>query len=818
MSSPMKTVVSIVIPAILALGLCSTGSAAESDKRISSQDFSRVVREMRRCERKKKYQESVGKMTDYLKTPGLSDQQRLLLRQYIATASAKLDDAAYEKALAEFRAIPDSQAKRKAMTSLIRGIVPLDFAAAQKLFREEAPKIAALDKLGIYRDFAKSSLWGLDDQESFDSYLAEIRKLENPDAGDKAKASRFEAKRVSTIADLIGELASYNPAAAKKLFSTHEAPFSESALVGMYGAFVRSAVKFRDREAFEAELARFQKLPHSPAKLRALFAITRSLLHGDKEIAERLLRDELKNPNLDAQMRFELLSQILGLNRVRVNFYGFSGNTYENFRSIAGEIDDLVAKGSVKNKGKLANFYFESAKAAFLYGDYQNGAEAISRAYELSPNNSRMAFLAAESAMRAGKQKRADTILGAIIANRSVKKDDRNLAKALRAVNAGQGIAGIDAAVAEQELTMAPRMELLRRVSTTLYKLGRYDEVRELDNQVKKMFVPHKDKEYLCEYIPNAPKTADGWARSRYYNDWNRMATAFVPYGNDLNVSKDIDVKRHLTDAEQPEIDPAYRTGVHLAYDDEGFHIYTRCDDPQMRDIILGKRKAGLLEYFLKPGLEFPYHSWHFKLPGTEDPYIVNWATPGKGYRMTYDFFEKDTVATPEAVVAHTYVPWMMFYDKLPVDGNQWTFDMKRFDKGVRATLGGRVHEHARAMKLKFNFTRSQLIALKRNICVMAFNRYHNMRQDEGGDILAWKDKVLGDPEFYQTELKPLLDELDEAGVRLTAPAKDSEIGGFFAEYAPLWAEIAYVVADKRREYLKQKFLLTSRRDPERRE
>ena len=92
------------------------------------------------------------------------------------------------------------------------------------------------------------------------------------------------------------------------------------------------------------------------------------------------------------------------------------------------------------------------------------------------------------------------------------------------------------------------------------------------------------------------------------------------------------------------------------------------------------------------------------------------------------------------------------------------------------------------------------------------------MRQDEGGNILVWKDKVLGDPEFYQRELRPLLDDLDEAGVRLMAPAKDSEIGGLFAKYAPLWAEIAYVVADKRREYLKKKFLLTSRPDSERRE
>lgn len=258
--------------------------------------------------------------------------------------------------------------------------------------------------------------------------------------------------------------------------------------------------------------------------------------------------------------------------------------------------------------------------------------------------------------------------------------------------------------------------------------------------------------------------------------------------------------------AVEPKPNPAYKTGVQIVYDDQGVHIFVRCDDPKLKQVLLGEGSAGSLEMLLKPGENAAYHSWYFNLPGTVDPYIVNWETPNKHYRMTYDYFKKDSATTLDAIVAHTFIPWMMFYDKLPSKSNQWLFGMQRFGR-CRLALSGLVHEIGRSVRLDFDFTKRQMTNLKRSVCLMAFNKYDKLRKDERGAILIWKDEKLGDPEFFKTELEPLLKELDDAGVKLKTPAKDAEIDAIFAKYVPLWAEINYVVADKRKQYLKSKFL-----------
>ena len=70
--------------------------------------------------------------------------------------------------------------------------------------------------------------------------------------------------------------------------------------------------------------------------------------------------------------------------------------------------------------------------------------------------------------------------------------------------------------------------------------------------------------------------------------------------------------------------------------------------------------------------------------------------------------------------------------------------------------------------------------------------------------IQNWNDYLLGEPEFYKQELEGLLAELDEAGKRLMAPAPDGDIHELFIKYAPQWAEINYIIDDKRTAYLKK--------------
>ena len=163
-------------------------------------------------------------------------------------------------------------------------------------------------------------------------------------------------------------------------------------------------------------------------------------------------------------------------------------------------------------------------------------------------------------------------------------------------------------------------------------------------------------------------------------------------------------------------------------------------------------------------------------------------------------------VATADGFVAHTWIPWTAVYDKLPTDGNVWKFGMQRWGK-ARATLSGNVHELERALRLKFALTQQELTSVKRTVAIMSFNRYNKVRQSKGEFIQTWNDKVLGDPAFYKSEVEGLIADLDAAGERLMAPAPDAQIAAIYDRYVPLWAEIRYVIADRRAAYLKRQLL-----------
>ena len=205
----------------------------------------------------------------------------------------------------------------------------------------------------------------------------------------------------------------------------------------------------------------------------------------------------------------------------------------------------------------------------------------------------------------------------------------------------------------------------------------------------------------------------------------------------------------------------------------------------------------------MRPGEKEVYHSWYMnELPRTLDPWDVNWSAPTRDYRLTYDYMTKDAITTPEGIAAHTFIPWYMFYDKLPVNGNNWYFGMQFWRQKVSLTLSGNVHEQSRMLELRFDLTPPQINALRRNMAIRAFNAYNTLRQNKGEFILTWNDGQLGDPRFFKQEVEPLIAELDQAGRKLfESPDLPDE---FYAEFTPQWAEIKYIIAEKRARYLKQ--------------
>lgn len=354
------------------------------------------------------------------------------------------------------------------------------------------------------------------------------------------------------------------------------------------------------------------------------------------------------------------------------------------------------------------------------------------------------------------------------------------------------------AAYLRTKATPSKDIAAMRQLSRELYNLRLYDDCRALQAQwTKDLLLPREEKVHKVVFDADAPRSAEGFARSRYYADWAGMETRFEAYGSDYHMRAAYDTKL-LKAAPDIAPDPKYPTGVKVIADNDFVHVFMRCDDPAIDEVKTGKRgDAGSLEIFFEPGdHEVPYHSVYFrKLPAMEDSSAVIWSMPGRHYRRTSDFVTKDTVLTKEGVVAHMAIPWTACYDTLPFDGRHWLFGLYRWHPGGGQCLGGFVHALTRGLRLEFPFAPEQVAALKRRIAETAYNRYAAVRDSKGDFIQRWNDELLGDPEFFAAEVKPLLDELDAKGK--TPDVKD----------AAGWAEVGYEIAARRTRYLKKKLL-----------
>jgi hypothetical protein len=73
--------------------------------------------------------------------------------------------------------------------------------------------------------------------------------------------------------------------------------------------------------------------------------------------------------------------------------------------------------------------------------------------------------------------------------------------------------------------------------------------------------------------------------------------------------------------------------------------------------------------------------------------------------------------------------------------------------------------------------------------------------------VMRWNDAELGDPQFYQSQVAPLLARLDEYADKVNKDMKSAEVEDIFQNAVPGWMEINYLVAALRTRYLREKEL-----------
>lgn len=628
-------------------------------------------------------------------------------------------------------------------------------------------------------------------------------------------------QKASAVASIIQGIRAPYYDVAKKLFADNESSFSDDQKIALHYALADSAARMNDAKTFDRAREFILKQP-----LEKRIDITGRLaqLVADQDFAKgvKMLRDTLAIQGITPVQKVKVLHELM-----RLTINKSSPFDYAAVKAIKAEVDALVAGKEVPPDAASATYAVFGADAALRACDYPAAKEAFEKVVTANPKNWTVAFQAAGMALLFNDKEAAARHLDLVIAgNPKIPgkdiKDAGNIknaairyqASVMKALDSGKAISDVDKEFAEYGFTSEQRMNMLRDASTRLLVARRDNDVRAIHAEVEKMFKPLAEKVFTVRYAANVPRSAGAWECSPLLKDAQYKETRFE---RQTSIWKDVAPEAaRLKDAPanpKDAIPAGYETAAFMAYDESGLHIYVQTGNPDAPQIDLGLMPGGFIEMFLQPGAEKPYHWLMYSLPGIYDKYAAFMASPGKHFRYAYDHIVKNTCVNPAGIGAYTFIPWMLCYDSLPVGGNDWKLGIIRGDKAgdgyVMVSFGGNVHELARGLTLKFDFSPAQLSAVKRHIALRAFAGYRTLRNDRASFISDFKDPELGDPAFYAAEVEPLLKDLDAAGEKLVGqPApSDKEIDAIFDKYVPLWAEIKYVVADKRVAYLKKGWL-----------
>ncbi len=566
------------------------------------------------------------------------------------------------------------------------------------------------------------------------------------------------------------------------------------------GMFGRYAVVKGDLDTFNKAKAAALSMPFGSTRSEIVRLLAQ---RAPNEVATELFMAEMKNPDMKPQEKFNRLGDIRS-KCGNVNWFqrGFNDSgAYKRWKELT---DQMLAVNNSTEKKDLArfDFYQRNAYTAFGYGDFAFAEQQITRAMERAKEQNRPNTQNMDTAVMIYLWKQDAKKVSSLIENelKENKNADSLYWNVIDFFSKGGTMKKFDSKF--KDLTSEAKLRVIRRASEMMFRGKRYDVCQDIYNDIlKNQFISLEPKKYTAKYNDNPPQTADGFARTPFYNDWKNMETRFIPYGDNPNINTDTDVKRFLKDAKQPEITKGYETGIYCLYDTEGLHIYVRANDADIHEVREGVRDAGMFECTFRPHADAPYHMWFMQqMPKAIDEINLEYASPSPRYRNTQDYFRFDGALTQEGVVGHTFIPWIAFYDNLPVDGKCWYFGMQRWGKGGGQTISGQVHELARMLNIKFDFSNDVLKKIKRNLCKIAYNRFK-----QSYNLKVWKtDDKLGDPEFYEKELAPLVAELEEAGKMLDD--KNADIHKIFEKYMAQWAEFEYTIAAKRNLYLKKKF------------
>lgn len=330
-----------------------------------------------------------------------------------------------------------------------------------------------------------------------------------------------------------------------------------------------------------------------------------------------------------------------------------------------------------------------------------------------------------------------------------------------------------------------------------------YEVARFLGDRAAAMFPSEPNPVYECRFMERAPFGVAGWQSSDLRKDLSRRATRFEAYDkkaaavliNDVNSSRAVGAGGGKDG----------NVGFWMAADVRGWHIYVERQDEQMEQVVAGLLGGGQMEVFFAPGQGECYYQWIMDISSGKTDYYP-WTSPHRSYRKMDNYFRGEVAPVPGGVGVYMFLPWELVYDKLPKEGDLWTFGLVDWARAGGVTWGsGQVHELNKFGKIRFADAGKFLPAIKRAIVMKALGNY---KKASASAAVFWKDEVKGDLDFFNKKLLPEMEKLNELGKFVRPEMTQPETDMLFEKAVPDWMEFNYKASELRSEFMEDKLFV----------
>jgi hypothetical protein len=342
--------------------------------------------------------------------------------------------------------------------------------------------------------------------------------------------------------------------------------------------------------------------------------------------------------------------------------------------------------------------------------------------------------------------------------------------------------------------------KLYNDAAKVFMRVRNYEVARFFGNKADAMFRDDPRYVYECKFMDKSPFGVSGWKNSDIVKDPSRRESRFEEYNkkaaalliNDVNVVRDVGTGETKKN----------NAGFYMSADARGWHVYVHCQDDQVEQVLAGLAKSGTLEMYFAPGKGECYYQWMITLPSEKTDFI-EWMSPNRNYRKMDDYFKVEIAPVDDGFGVYMFFPWDLVYDKLPQEGDLWTFGLVNWARSGGFTWGsGQVHELNKFGKVKFTGVDKYMPVIKRAIVMKAFANY---KKASVAATTFWKDEVKGDRGFYEKALLPQIEKFNELGKLVKPEMTQADADMLFEKAVPDWMEFDYLVSELRTEYVKNR-------------